>query len=311
MPAVSVVIPVYNAEEFISETLESVLAQTYKDWEIITVNDGSKDRSLAILKKYKKRLGPRMRIIDQKNAGVSAARNRAIRAARGRYIAFLDHDDLWDPTKLEKQVGLFEKNRKLGLVYSDTCVIDARGKLKRRSLLHGRAYRGDVFHQMLDYNFISMSAVMVTKQALKKVGLFNPKYRTVEEYDLWLRITREFPADLVAEPLERYRVHGGMFSRFVELSAQEELEIVGNWLKKHRTTREFRKKRYARIYFRTGWALYRQGEFKKSVRWFRRAMRKSPSYYKTYIALPFALLRTRLLLKLVYALESRFNFIRF
>jgi glycosyltransferase involved in cell wall biosynthesis len=93
LPKVSVIIPVYNAEKFLSETIESVIAQTYPDWEIIAVDDGSTDRSLEILRKYEQRLPSKIHVITQRNSGVSIARNNAIAIAKGEYIAFLDHDD--------------------------------------------------------------------------------------------------------------------------------------------------------------------------------------------------------------------------
>jgi len=115
MPKISVIIPIYNAERYLSETIESVMAQTYSDWEIVAVDDGSTDKTPEILKDHEKKLSKKLCVITQKNSGVSIARNTAIAAARGEYIAFLDHDDLWLPEKLEKQVKLLDSNKKLGL----------------------------------------------------------------------------------------------------------------------------------------------------------------------------------------------------
>ena len=157
MPKVSVIIPIYNAEKFISGTIESVIAQTYQDWEIIAVDDGSTDKTPEILTKYKKKLSSNLQVITQENSGVSIARNKGIPAARGEYIAFLDHDDLWTPEKLEKQVKLLDSNKELGLVYSDSYVIDECGNLEKdtlissilsRNILRSNVFRGNIFKEL-------------------------------------------------------------------------------------------------------------------------------------------------------------------
>ncbi|HPP08870.1 MAG TPA: glycosyltransferase family A protein, partial [bacterium] len=121
MAKVSVIVPVYNAERFIGETLRSVLCQTYKDIEVIVVDDGSTDHSVEVIKKYN---DPRIMLIRQQNRGVSAARNTGIKSSNGKFIALLDHDDLWLAEKIEKQMILFEKNPDVALVYSDISYID-------------------------------------------------------------------------------------------------------------------------------------------------------------------------------------------
>lgn len=122
-PSVSVVIPLYNARDVIKATLETVLAQTWKDYEIVVVDDGSTDGSAAIVRTYT----PGVRYIRQENAGVAAARNRGIAASSGRYIALLDHDDLWHPTKLQQQVRLLEQRGDVGMVITDVAHVDRFG----------------------------------------------------------------------------------------------------------------------------------------------------------------------------------------
>lgn len=299
MPRVSVIIPVYNAERFISETIESVTAQTYEDWEIIAVDDGSRDRSLEILKEYSKRYS-RIRVISQKNAGSSAARNNAIRVSRGEYIAFLDHDDLWLPDKLEKQVRILDSNKKLGMVYSDSRIIDAEGNTKRNTMVHGRFFRGNIFNKLIEYDFIPLLTVVVRRGVLDKTGMFNPRFKTSEDYDLLLRIAEHYPADFIKQALTKYRVHSEAFSRNVELTAREDLQIMEYWLnRKPGIVRPLIRKRHACLYFRAGWAFYKQGRFKQSIRYYKKAIRASPLYYKTYIALPFSFLRTRILMRII------------
>jgi len=239
MPKVSVIIPTYNAEKYLLETIESVIAQTYSDWEIIAVDDGSTDKTPEILQDYKKKLSKKLRVITQKNSGVSIARNKAIAAAKGEYIAFLDHDDLWLPEKLKKQVKLLDSNKKLGLVYSDSYAIDSRGSLKKGTLLssrlfrlHARMQRGNVFDELFYVDFIPLLTAIVRKEVFDKVGLFNPKYKIAEEYDLFLKIAEQYPIDFIEKPLAKYRIHGGNVSKNIELRVKEDLQISKYWLDK-------------------------------------------------------------------------------
>lgn len=233
MPKVSVIIPIYNAEKFISKTIESVIAQTYPDWEIIAVDDGSTDKTPAILNEYKKKLSKKLRIITQKNSGVSIARNTGIAAAEGKYIAFLDHDDLWTPEKLEKQVKLLDSNKELGLVYSDSYVIDGAGNLKKDTIFHGvKPFRGNVFNKLFYNNFIPCLTVVTRKEVLDKVGLFNLEYKIAEEYDLFLKIAERCSIDFIEQPLAKYRIHGESFSKNIEIAVDEDFQIITYWLKK-------------------------------------------------------------------------------
>lgn len=141
MPKVSVIIPVYNCENFIEETLKSVLSQTYKDFEVIVVDDDSKDRTGEIVNVIKDK---RIVYIHQENGGVSMARNNGILNSKGEYIALLDHDDLWLPEKLERQMPTLESNSKIGLVYSDCHIVDSKGRITGRSFKDHPPHRGNI-----------------------------------------------------------------------------------------------------------------------------------------------------------------------
>jgi len=270
MPKVSVIIPVYNAETFLSETIESVITQTYADWEIVAVDDGSTDRSGEILRKYEQRLPQKFHVIVQQNSGTSAARNTAIKASKGEYIAFLDHDDLWLPEKLEKQVELLDSNKKRGMVYSDNYVIDSNGNLKKKSLLPYRTFRGCVFNELFHRNFIALLTVVIRKEVLNKVGMFNPKYKIAEEYDLFLRIAEHYLIDFVEQPLAKYRVHDESVSKNIELSVDEDLQIMGYWLnKKPKLKRELRGKiqlKKARLCYNVTAYYFSKHEYKKAIK---------------------------------------------
>jgi glycosyltransferase involved in cell wall biosynthesis len=184
---VSVVIPTFNCADFVVEAIRSVLAQSYEHYEIIVVDDGSRDHTQAALEQF----GNRVRYILQAPGGPSVARNRAILEARGELIAFLDADDLWRPTKLSRQVEYLNHHREAVLVYTDFTRGPHPGTNNDSRL---RAYRprdsADPFHALLEENFIATPTVVVRREALARSGLFDPTLRGSEDFDLWLRLAK-------------------------------------------------------------------------------------------------------------------------
>lgn len=209
MPKVSVNIPAYNDEKYIAETVQSVINQTYQDWELIIIDDGSKDKTGEIVKSF---TDPRIKYFYQENRGIGAARNSAIEKSSGEYIAFLDHDDLWLPSKLEKQIALFENNPDLGLVYCDTIFFNDKGDIYRLYERY-KPFRGRVFRELLKHYFLSCETVIIRKSVLGDVGGFMPQMMMAEEYDLFMRIAYKYPIDYVPEPLAKYRIHEKNYSR--------------------------------------------------------------------------------------------------
>lgn len=185
-PLISVVIPAYNAAAYLPATLDSVLLQNFSNYEIIVVNDGSPDTP-----ELEKALQPyfgKLRYIKQENRGPSSARNTGIRAARGKYVAFLDSDDIWLPKHLANQMAMLESNPSLGLVY-------ANGVQIRDERPIGVSF--DRTPQSLPVNFDSLlreqstvntSSAVVSRDALVKAGMFDEQFRRCEDYDLWLRL---------------------------------------------------------------------------------------------------------------------------
>ena len=149
------IIPVYNGQRYIAETIDSVISQTMEHWEIIAVNDGSTDGSSSILEKYAGKMPCRIRPVTVENGGVSRARNKGAALARGKYLAFLDQDDLWAPGKLRSQVDFLDRNEGVGIVFSNETLIDENGRITRKCVLRlGSHQRGPVFENLLFGNFI-------------------------------------------------------------------------------------------------------------------------------------------------------------
>ncbi len=208
MPKVSVILPAYNGEKFIAGAIDSALNQTRKDFEIIVVNDGSTDRTAEIISKY----GQAIRVISQANAGIAAARNAAINNSKGEYLAFLDQDDIWLEDKLEKQMEIFDKDKDVGMVYSDTFVItDGNVELKNFDLK--KPYRGMIIEELLMNNFIATSAVVTKKECFDRVGLFDNSLSPCLDYDRWLYIATLYKVDYVDKPLVRFRDHISTFRK--------------------------------------------------------------------------------------------------
>jgi glycosyltransferase involved in cell wall biosynthesis len=202
MPKVSVIIPAYNAMTYLPATLKSVLRQTFTDFEVLIVNDGSSDHILEWVSEI---VDPRVKLIFQENKGVSTARNTGITHAQGEYIAFLDADDLWESTKLEKQVRCLEENPAIGLVHTWIILIDEQGKSSGRVISSNA--EGNAWKQVVEHNPIQTSTVLVRRCCLETVGVFDQNLRSAEDWELWVRIASRYLLAIVKEPLVFYRLH--------------------------------------------------------------------------------------------------------
>jgi glycosyltransferase involved in cell wall biosynthesis len=194
-PLVSVIIPTYNRGWIVRDAIDSVLGQTYADFELIVVDDGSSDRTPQILDAY----GDRLRVICQANQGVSAARNRGIGDSSGPLIALLDSDDIWLPKKLAVQVDFFKRNP--AALICQTEEIWIRNGLRVNPGKRHRKPSGMIFERSLELCLVSPSAVMVQRELFEKVGQFDESLPACEDYDLWLRVGCRFPVHLIDKPL--------------------------------------------------------------------------------------------------------------
>lgn len=186
---VSIVLAVYNGEKTIREAIESVLFQSYRNWELIIVDDGSIDKTSEIIKGYK---DERIKYIFQENQGRSKARNKGIFLSKGDYIAFLDSDDIWLKEHLKREIEIFHTYPEIALVYSDIEIIDENGKRMQFEIQwKPKRYSGLPINQLIEENFIPFSTVIIKKRILDKVGFFDISIDGAEDWDLWLRIVKE------------------------------------------------------------------------------------------------------------------------
>lgn len=202
MPLISVVIPVYNGEKTIKNTIESVLNQTFSDFELIVVNDGSQDSTLVAINEIK---DARIRVFSSPNSGVSASRNRGLAEAKGEFISFLDADDLWTPDKLESQLKALQKNPQAAVAYSWSDWIDESGQFLRAG---GHiTVNGNAYEKLLLRDFVeSGSNPLIRKQALEEVGTFDESLAFAEDWDLWLRLAARYEYVAVPSPQILYRI---------------------------------------------------------------------------------------------------------
>ncbi|MGE4579973.1 MAG: glycosyltransferase family 2 protein [Desulfuromonadales bacterium] len=214
MPHVSVIIPTYNREKFIGTTIESVINQTYKDIEIIVVDDASTDKTVEIVSEMQKQSNLPFRIeILPENYGVSSARNLGIFRAQGNLISFLDSDDFWFPQKLEKQIEFLKKWPDHIGVGSNVEYVNINEENKVRYKKELQLNETNFLYELINNCFIATSCLLIKKEPLILAGLFDSRLRKSQDRDLWWRLPRFGKLGYIDEPLVRYIVHGESISK--------------------------------------------------------------------------------------------------
>ncbi|MEP0885306.1 glycosyltransferase family 2 protein [Trichocoleus sp. ST-U3] len=262
MPKVSVVIPAYNAMAYLPETVDSVLRQSFTDFEVLIINDGSSDH---ILEWASQVTDPRVKLISQENQGLPGARNTGIAHAQGEYIAFLDADDLWEPEKLEKQVGCFEDKPTVGVVYTWTVLVDEQGNPIGRTFASNA--EGDVWQQLLETDVISSgSSAMVRSCCFETVGVFDRSLTSAEDLDMWLRIATHYPFAVVKEPLTLYRQHSNSMSKNRQKMIQNLRTVIEKTFQSVPLELLYlRNRAYASINLGLAWLSIDEGDYKKAI----------------------------------------------
>jgi glycosyltransferase involved in cell wall biosynthesis len=206
-PRVSVIIPVYNGSQYLAEAVESVLAQTYTDYEIIVADDGSTtDSPRGALEKF----GDKVTLLEFPHRGICATRNEAIQKSQGELIALLDSDDLWLPNKLELQVAYLDEHPEYALVYSYSTNFTNESK-DEVALVKKVDFEGWTFVDLFTKNSFGNSTIVMRRAAFDEVGGYDENLKAMEDYDLNLRLSRKFQIGRVPESLIRRRIHPGSF----------------------------------------------------------------------------------------------------
>lgn len=224
MPTISIIIPAYNSELTIQETIKSVQKQTFTDFEIIVIDDGSQDDTVRLVKSIVE-LEPRLKIFCYANGGVAVARNRGIELAQGEFISLLDSDDLWTPDKLELQLKALKNNPEAGVAYSWTNPVDEQGKL----LFLGTCpvWEGNVYGELLQTNFLSSgSNILARKKVIESINGFPTDFTTASDWDFYLKLAYKWSFVVVPKYQILYRQSSNSMSSNIEAVIQESCAVL-------------------------------------------------------------------------------------
>lgn len=286
-PKVSAVIPNYNYERYVGEAVESALSQTYENLEVIVVDDGSRDGSLAVLGGF----GDRIKVVKQQNAGVSAARNNGVQNSDGQFVAFLDADDVWLPEKIEKQVARFLREPELGLVHVGVEEFNETGVINTR--LDGM--EGSVADEFLlfERGVISGcgSGALVRRDAFVAVGGFDTRLSTSADWDFGYRISRRYRIGLVREVLLRYRLHGTNMHGNIKLMEHDML--LGYEKAFAGATTADRRECYGNLHRTLAGSYFQAGQYKDFARHALKSLWIKPSNLSYFANFPLRRLRRR------------------
>lgn len=261
---ISIIMPAFNSDKYIGDAIESVLQQTYQNFELIVVNDGSVDRTEDILKNYANSIHH----IHQSNQGVASARNKGILAARGEYISFLDSDDVWFMNTLKLQYEHLAGNSDIGLVYGEMQLFDHTGTLDKKwsTNLERKRPEGYIFQDLVLSCLFGLSTVMVRRNVLNDVGLFDKNLPSGEDYDLWLRIAAKYKIGYIPEKLMRYRQHSGSLTSLKAPLKPWDIKVAEKALKIYQEEAKkiphlLLKKSFAERYFHYGYSAFLEGQY--------------------------------------------------
>lgn len=282
MPKISVVIPTYNSARFLGEAVRSVLEQTFQDFGIIVVDDGSTDNSKAAVDSF---ADLRIRYIYQENRGVSAARNAGIAVSQGKYIAFLDSDDIMLKDALKEGVEVLDAHPEVGFSYGQASITDETGRIYRtqKSSFLKSSSIVDSEAQVKELLFccrITTSTVIVRRSCFETIGRFCDGLNYAEDRHLFIRLAKRWPVAYIAEPLVRYRVHSSQLHRHVDPKVVERaiLLILSEVFDDHEIVTHFqplKRRAYSNSYFRIAAYAYGQ-DMEMSRHYLRKAVRTYP-----------------------------------
>jgi glycosyltransferase involved in cell wall biosynthesis len=288
-PKVSVIIPNYNYEKFIAATVESVLSQTYKNIEIIIVDDGSKDNSLEVLKQFNNKI----QVIEQKNAGVSAARNHGVSLSTGEFVAFLDADDIWLPEKLERQIEKIQVDSGIGLVHCSMTLINPKDE-PIGEINNGQ--EGFVAKEFLRFErgvvIGAGSTSIVRRETFDEIGGFDLRLSTAADWDFCYQVSRTHKIGFVTEPLVLYRMHGtNMHGNIKAMEHDMLLGFEKAFAENSEDLRKIENESYGNLYMTLAGSYYQTKNYAKFLEMAQKSLRKNPSGITKLAGYPIRLLK--------------------
>jgi glycosyltransferase involved in cell wall biosynthesis len=271
MPQVSIIIPTYNSATYLKQAIDSVLAQTHRDFEILVIDDGSTDDTADLMNGY----GAAVRYLRQPNHGVATARNRGIEESRGEYVAFLDADDVWLPDKLERQIEALEQYPGRGACYTDFFVVAPDLTVQTRI---SHAQQGHTFEALLLKGNVvgTPSSVICRREDVRQVGGFDPSFSYGADWEMWIRLASVTEFVHVREPLVLYRQHDGNMSRNIALLEDDSVRLLAKGFATEGISQELcrkKQKALARNYLVLAGSYFHAGDYLDSFRCARKAVR--------------------------------------
>jgi glycosyltransferase involved in cell wall biosynthesis len=289
VPQVSAIIPYYNGDAYIRQAVESILDQTYSQFEIIVVDDGSDADSARIVQDLAADTRLKL-IVHDTNRGIAAARNTGLREASGRYITFLDQDDTWHPQKLEKQIEALEKSdsSEIGFVFSDLEIINELGRKTRRRISQAppgieSAVRFDRIKSFFLDNYIPIVTAMIRGDCFDEVGGFDEDIRSgADDYDLFFRLLMKYRFVQIPEPLATRRLHKANYSS-IEILVPDIMMVLGRVLEQVPELGPYRRRRLGTLYDSLGDASLSKGDSKQAREFYQRSMKLGQQQIKTIL----------------------------
>jgi glycosyltransferase involved in cell wall biosynthesis len=285
MKSVSVVLTCYDGARWISKAIESILAQTYKDFELLIIDDGSKDDSKEIASSYL--CDNRMRYIYQENRGFSGAVNRGIKESIGSLVGFIGQDDLWMPNKLELQVKYLDEHKDVDLVHSRCYSINSEDKIIKMNdvKMPNCSSTRSFIEQLFLNNFIGFETVLLKRKCFDKIGFFDERMVGFSDHDMWLRIAGEFNIAYVNSSLVKKREHALQFSKnMIEQGLRDEFLLVNKAIHQYPFLKKVERKKLASLYYALGTVMLQKENDEKAKQNFLKAFKCRPWELKAIMA---------------------------
>lgn len=309
MTLVSVIIPTYNRADLLRGAVDSVLAQTYPNIEVIVVDNGSTDSTAEIMRSYSH--DARVQYIYQEGSGNPVSpRNLGVSQCRGQWIAFLDSDDEWLPGKIQLQMGCASRDERIGLVYTDVWLTDMTGKIGGRYSDRHTMVEGLVFEDLLRDNFMITSSVVIKRDLFERFNGFDAHFEIAHDLDLYLKVAAVARVGCVRVPLVRFRIHSLSLSRLRHRMYREIVDVVEPWYKGERVSRLQHKQLtsiWAHHCFRYALELIGSGDSTHGRIWMQRSVRLRP-FSPIYLAgVVGALISTKFMARALTFARSRYG----